>query len=195
VLATDRGGGEPGWQPYCDRGHWAYTDSGWCWVSDYSWGWAPFHYGRWFRPQPLGLVLGAGHRLGAWLVSWRYANSYCGWACVASHRVLSSGIRLHVFRSSVGFNFGFGLRADRFLFVPIDRCNDRFPSHFRVPHREVTKIYNTTVVNNTIIRGHNNTLINRGVPVDRVAAATHTEIKPNPHSRERGSSGFDATGT
>ena len=35
------------WQPYCERGRWLYTDSGWYWASDYSWGWAPFHYGRW----------------------------------------------------------------------------------------------------------------------------------------------------
>src|SRR5437763_1893906 len=35
------------WQPYCDYGHWAYTDCGWYWQSSYSWGWAPFHYGRW----------------------------------------------------------------------------------------------------------------------------------------------------
>ena len=39
----------PGWQPYCDHGHWVYTDCGWYWSSDYSWGWAPFHYGRWFQ--------------------------------------------------------------------------------------------------------------------------------------------------
>src|SRR5437899_882539 len=35
------------WQPYCDYGHWAYTDCGWYWQSSYSWGWAPFHYGGW----------------------------------------------------------------------------------------------------------------------------------------------------
>ena len=29
------------WQPYCDYGHWVYTDCGWYWSSSYSWGWAP----------------------------------------------------------------------------------------------------------------------------------------------------------
>src|SRR5205823_1869650 len=53
-----------------------------------------------------------------------------------------------------------------------------FPGHYRVAHREVTKIYNKTVVNNTIIRGNNNTIINRGVPVEKVAAAAHTTIRP-----------------
>ena len=35
-----------GWRPYCDGGHWIFSDCGWYWHSDYSWGWAPFHYGR-----------------------------------------------------------------------------------------------------------------------------------------------------
>ena len=43
-----------GWQPYCDNGHWVYTDCGWYWVSGYSWGWATFHYGRWFHNQRYG---------------------------------------------------------------------------------------------------------------------------------------------
>jgi len=47
-----------------------------------------------------------------------------------------------------------------------------------VEHREVTKIYNTTIINNQIIRGGNHNLINRGVPVDRVAAASHQDIRP-----------------
>jgi len=29
----------PLWQPYCDGGHWVYTDCGWYWSSGYSWGW------------------------------------------------------------------------------------------------------------------------------------------------------------
>jgi hypothetical protein len=44
---------DSGWRPYCDRGHWVYTDCGWYWDSDYSWG-VTFHYGRWFRHGRLG---------------------------------------------------------------------------------------------------------------------------------------------
>jgi len=44
---------DSGWRPYCDRGHWVYTDCGWYWDSDYSWG-ATFHYGRWFRHSRYG---------------------------------------------------------------------------------------------------------------------------------------------
>lgn len=65
-----------------------------------------------------------------------------------------------------------------FTFVGMDHFHDRYPARYRVQHREVTKIYNTTIVNNRIIHGNNNTLINRGVPVDRVARASHQDIRP-----------------
>src|SRR5207302_3435873 len=67
----------PGWRPYCDRGHWAYTDSGWYWMSDYSWGWAPFHYGRWFQHERLGWCWTPDNVWGPAWVSWRYSNNYC----------------------------------------------------------------------------------------------------------------------
>lgn len=57
---------DSGWQPYCDRGQWVYTDCGWYWNSDYAWG-ATFHYGRWFRDARLGGAGGRtrlGHRRG-----------------------------------------------------------------------------------------------------------------------------------
>ena len=44
---------DPDWSPYCDRGHWVYTDYGWYWDSDYAWG-VTFHYGRWFRSAQFG---------------------------------------------------------------------------------------------------------------------------------------------
>src|SRR5213075_435330 len=47
----------------------------------------------------------------------------------------------------------------------------------RLPPTEVHNVYNhTTVINNTTVV--NNTIVNRGVPVERVAAVTHTTIKP-----------------
>src|SRR5262249_35280204 len=60
----------PEWQPYCDRGHWVYSDCGWYWLSDYSWGWAPFHYGRWFRHNRLGWCWQPDRVWGPSWVSW-----------------------------------------------------------------------------------------------------------------------------
>jgi len=62
--------------------------------------------------------------------------------------------------------------------VPVGHFHDRDVYHHRMPHREVTKIYAGTTIHNQIIRGNNNNLINRGIPVDRVAAASHTQIHP-----------------
>ena len=168
----------PGWTPYGDRGHWAYTDCGWCWVSDYSWGWAPFHYGRWFRNSHYGWCWAPDTVWGPAWVSWRYSDAYCGWAPLPPSACYRPGFGFTYFGRSVGFGFTFGLGAGRFTFVSMDHFHDHNPARFRVEHREVTKIYNTTVINNQIIRGNNNTLINRGIPVERVAAATHTDIRP-----------------
>lgn len=168
----------PGWQPYSDRGHWAYTDCGWCWVSDYSWGWAPFHYGRWFRNSHWGWCWAPDTVWSPAWVSWRYSDAYCGWAPLPPSACYRPGFGFTFRGRSVGFNFGFGIGVNRFVFVPLNHFHDRFPSRYRMEHREVTKIYNTTTINNRLIRGNNNTLINRGVPVDRVALATHTDIRP-----------------
>ena len=167
-----------GWSPYADRGHWAYTDCGWCWVSDYSWGWAPFHYGRWFRNAHYGWCWAPDTVWGPAWVSWRYSDAYCGWAPLPPSACYRPGFGFSYYGRSVGFTFGFGLSASHFTFVGMSHFHDRYPARYRVEHREVTKIYNTTIINNQIIRGANHNLINRGVPVDRVAAATHQEIRP-----------------
>ncbi len=167
-----------GWTPYGDRGHWAYTDCGWCWVSDYSWGWAPFHYGRWFHNAHYGWCWAPDTVWGPAWVSWRYSDAYCGWAPLPPSACYRPGFGFTYYGRSVGFSFGFGLRVNSFTFVGMNHFHDRNPARFRVEHREVTKIYNTTVINNQIIRGNNNTLINRGVPVERVAAASHQAIRP-----------------
>ena len=168
----------PGWTPYSDRGHWAYTDCGWCWVSDYSWGWAPFHYGRWFRNAHYGWCWAPDTVWGPAWVSWRYSDAYCGWAPLPPSACYRPGFGFTYYGRSVGFSFGFGLRANNFTFVGLGHFRDRNPGRYRVQHREVTKIYNTTIINNQIIRGGNHNLINRGVPVDRVARATHQDIRP-----------------
>ena len=60
-----------GWRPYCDGGHWVYTDAGWFWQSDYSWGWAPFHYGRWYQHPRCGWVWTPDRVWGPAWVTWR----------------------------------------------------------------------------------------------------------------------------
>ena len=47
------------WQPYCDHGHWVYSDAGWYWLSDYSWGGRHFTTAAGFT---IRITAGAGGR-------------------------------------------------------------------------------------------------------------------------------------
>ena len=58
---------DPFWRPYCQAGHWAYTDQGWFWASDYPWGDVVFHYGRWARHPGFGWVWVPDY---TWAPSW-----------------------------------------------------------------------------------------------------------------------------
>ncbi|MEY2466059.1 MAG: hypothetical protein QOD03_580 [Verrucomicrobiota bacterium] len=165
------------WQPYGDHGHWVYSDCGWYWVSDYSWGWAPFHYGRWFRNSHWGWCWAPDTVWGPSWVSWRYADDYCGWAPLPPTACYRPGGGFTYYGASVGISFGFGLSVGHYTFVPTGRFCDPHPYRYRADHRNVTKIYNKTIVVNQIVSGNNNTVINKGIPVDRVARASHTKIE------------------
>ena len=166
-----------GWAPYFDGGRWVYTDFGWYWVSDYSWGWAPFHYGRWFRHASWGWCWAPDTVWGPSWVSWRYSDAYCGWAPLPPGAYFTFGIGLtyHGHHCHDWHDMGLGPHHGHFVaWRDFDRHGLR---RHAVGDRERTTIYrNTTVVNNTIV--NNNTVINRGVPRDRVAAATRRDIRP-----------------
>ncbi len=66
------------WGPYVN-GHWAWTPTGWAWVSYDPWGWAPYHYGRWDFVVDIGWFWIPGRIWsGAW-VSYAVGPSYIGW--------------------------------------------------------------------------------------------------------------------
>jgi hypothetical protein len=168
----------PGWRPYCDRGRWIWSDSGWYWYSDYSWGWAPFHYGRWCDYPRLGWVWVPDSHWGPSWVSWRYSSSYCGWAPLPPACHYRPGFGFSYYGSSVGFSFGFdfGLSFHHYNYVPFNRFCDRSPGlHVLRPERARAIHRETTVVNNYVV-GNNNTIINNGIGRDRVAAATRGVI-------------------
>ncbi|EEF59233.1 DUF6600 domain-containing protein [Pedosphaera parvula] len=163
-----------GWQPYCDRGRWLYTDCGWYWQSDYSWGWAPFHYGRWFCDNNRGWMWCPGRTWGPAWVSWRNSSDYCGWAPLPPQAHWSG----HGFRYGnrpVGVGFEFGLRANQYCFVPVERFCDYAPYRYRASAGQSAKFYhNTTVVNNFTFKDHK--IINQGIDPKHVAAVSHTQV-------------------
>jgi hypothetical protein len=164
------------WQPYCNGGHWVYTDDGWFWQSDYSWGWATFHYGRWHRHERCGWVwLPDTVWAPAW-VTWRVSGDHCGWAPLPPHADFDARLGFRFNGVSVRADFDFGLRADRFTFVALKDFNDRDLGHRRLPATQARNVYNqTTILNNYTV--NNNVIVNRGIAVERVAAVTHGEIK------------------
>jgi hypothetical protein len=168
---------DTGWQPYCDHGHWVYTDSGWYWLSDYSWG-ATFHYGRWFRDARIGWCWWPDTVWAPSWVAWRYSDDYCGWAPLPPHTVYREGVGIFYNGVAVGADFDFGLSVNFFTFVPTRNFCDPHPHNFRVAPAEVAQIYNrTTVINNFGVNSHDRTFVNNGIPPERISAVTHTEIR------------------
>ena len=169
-----------GWQPYCDRGHWAYSDCGWYWASDYSWG-VTFHYGRWFRDAHQGWCWWPDTVWAPSWVTWRYSNDYCGWAPLPPFAVYRPGVGFVYHGSGVSIGFDFGLAANFFTFVPTRNFCDPHPRRYRVEARDETRIYNqTTVINNFNFDSHNRTIINHGIEVQHITDATRTPIHPVP---------------
>ena len=165
----------PTWRPYCDSGRWVYTDCGWYWLSGYSWGWAPFHYGRWFQHHRLGWCWAPDTVWGPSWVSWRYGSSYCGWAPLPPGAWYRPGIGLTFRGRHVSASFGFGLGVGSFAFVDLGHFRDTHLNRHALPRQQAVQIYDRTVVSTRIV-GDRHGVINHGIPVSRVAAATGTEI-------------------
>lgn len=168
---------EHDWRPYCHRGRWLYTDLGWYWHSDYSWGWIAFHYGRWFHHPRWGWCWYPDYVWAPAWVSWRYSPGFCGWAPLPPTAWYRPGFGFYYHGRSVGVGFDFGISSTWFTFVSWDRFCDSRPWHHRLPHSRVTQIINNTTIVNNIVTGDNNTIINRGVPVDFVRRHAGTEIR------------------
>ena len=164
-----------GWRPYCDGGHWVYTDAGWYWQSDYSWGWAPFHYGRWYLHPRSGWVWLPDRVWGPAWVTWRVAGDTCGWAPLPPRAEFDLRLGWRFNGVSVGANFDFGLGINAFAFVALgDFCSHDL-GYRCLPPARVTAIYRqTSIINNYVV--NNNAVVNRGIAVERVAAASRVPV-------------------
>jgi len=162
----------PTWRPYCDRGHWIWTDCGWYWYSDYSWGWAPFHYGRWCSYPRVGWFWVPDTCWGPSWVSWRHTGSYCGWAPLPPAACFVAGVGFCHGGARVGFGFDFAIGAGFYTFLPFGNFCDRNPGSHFVSGSRATVIYNNSTVINNYTVNHNGTVVNHGAGVDQVALAT-----------------------
>jgi hypothetical protein len=171
---------DSGWRPYCDRGHWVYTDSGWYWDSDYSWG-ITFHYGRWFRHDRFGWCWMPDTTWAPSWVAWRSADDYCGWAPLPPFAVFTPGVGFFYRGRACSADFDFGLGADFFVFVAPEHFCDRRPRQYCAPPERVREVFHrTTIVNNwdSHDHGRDHVIVNGGIDVNRLAAASHHPIEP-----------------
>lgn len=165
-----------GWRPYCDGGHWMYSDAGWYWQSEYSWGWAPFHYGRWHLHNRCGWVWAPDTVWGPSWVSWRTSGDYCGWAPLPPHAAFDAGFGWRFNGVRVGLDFDFGLRPEHFTFVGFNDFTRHDLGRRHLAGAEVTRVYSHTTVVNNYTTTRDRMVVNRGIPVERVSNATRTEI-------------------
>ncbi|MBI3866984.1 MAG: hypothetical protein HY299_00495 [Verrucomicrobia bacterium] len=165
----------PGWRPYQHGGRWVWSDFGWYWVSDYPWGWATFHYGRWFSTSGLGWVWAPDTVWGPSWVCWRRTSSHCGWAPLPPGAYFSGGSWFNRGRR-VDFEFGFGIGALDFAFLPWGRFCDPSPRHFYASAAHASSLYHQSVVVNNTVLGNNNSVVFQGPGQSAVALASRTPV-------------------
>ena len=135
---------EDDFMPYGTQGHWVLTEYGNTWVSDYPWGWATFHYGRWHYDDYYGWEWIPGYEWAPAWVSWREGGGYYSWA------PLMPGISI-----SLAFGSGYHVPNRYWVCAPQAYINSPNIRNYYVPHtRMVTIIRNTTIINNTYVRGN-----------------------------------------
>ena len=164
------------WQPYCQNGHWIWTDCGWYWDSGYSWGWAAFHYGRWSRNDGYGWVWTPDCTWGPSWVNWRECDSDIGWAPLPPLTSFTAGIGIHFDGFGVSFDLNYGLSEDAYCFVPHEKFCEQNLADYKTPRTRVKNIYkNTTVINNSYTY-NNSQIVNHGPSIDSVRSASSRKV-------------------
>jgi hypothetical protein len=165
------------WRPYCNDGHWVWTDQGWFFENDYRWGWAAFHYGRWHHHDRMGWVWQPDTEWAPAWVSWRHSDSYYGWAPLPPDTHFDAEVGFSFHSKHVGFNFDFGLTERDYTFVPSDRFLEGNLAIVALDSGHSRTVFKqTTIVNNTYVY-NDNRVINNGVPVHEVAQRTNRKIE------------------
>ena len=153
-----------GWRPY-SNGYWDYTDEyGWVWVSNEEWGWATYHYGRWaFDPQ-YGWVWVPGRVWGPAWVSFRYGDSYVGWAPLPPEGY--DDVPSYGYEPTINVAF--------WNFVPRQHFNDRYVNRYYDYHNNNNYFYKTkNVTNITVI---NNRVVNNSINVNNFERDTRQRV-------------------
>jgi hypothetical protein len=126
---------EAGWRPYW-QGRWAWTPSGYTWVSYEPWGWVPYHYGRWCSLPGYGWAWRPGGVYSPAWVYWNWSSGWAGWVPMGYYSHFydpwnRDGFRFGVYGWAGG---GWGLYSD-WNFAPVHCFRDRnFRGQLRTGH-------------------------------------------------------------
>ncbi|NIM89471.1 MAG: hypothetical protein GTO17_00810 [Candidatus Aminicenantes bacterium] len=154
-----------GWRPYT-RGHWVWTDYGWTWISDLRWGWACFHYGRWAWDRGLGWFWVPGTTWGPAWVTWRWSNTYIGWAPLPPD-IGFVGLRI--------VSLPYVLPNTYWIFIDGRYFMSPYVYRYVLPfERNVTIINYTVIRTNIYIEDYG--VVNRGVDPDHIRRVTRRSI-------------------
>ena len=154
------------WRPY-SRGHWAWTDYGWTWVSIERWGWIAYHYGRWGWDGRMGWFWVPDVVWGPSWVAWRWGDGHIGWAPLPPGADFNPGR-------------GFGRRqwdipGHHWNFVRGRDFMDRSLDRWILPIERNVTIVNLTVFN-VNVNVKDNRVFNDGVGVDQVRRWTNRTV-------------------
>ncbi|PWU08103.1 MAG: hypothetical protein C5B50_30190 [Verrucomicrobia bacterium] len=172
--------GHPEWRPYCDNGHWLWTDCGWYWNSSYPWGWAPFHYGRWFHHERFGWQWQPARAWAPAWVCWREAPQYCGWAPLPPEAKFAVDTGWTFRGQQVDEHCDFGLPAAAFGFVPLAHLVDVHLVAILKVGQQAAQIFASSTIFNAIVVDAHKRVINPGIEVTKVETAAHLTLRPRP---------------
>lgn len=155
------------WRPYT-RGHWAWTDYGWTWVSLERWGWIAYHYGRWGWDRRMGWFWVPDVIWGPAWVAWRWGDVHIGWAPLppGGNFVPGRGFGRH----------DWDIPGHYWSFVNGRDFMDRSLDRWVLPVERNVTIINRTVVNvNINVRGDK--VHNDGVDPEQVRRMTSRTVE------------------
>ena len=177
------------WRPYCDAGHWLYTDNGMYWESDYPWGGIAFHYGRWaFRGRWVWVP--AYEYAPAWVV-WRHSEGYVGWAPIPPGWVpvppgavfVGGGWQFNGRSVAVGFDFG--LSPTLFIFIGGEYCLDRDFHRHELHGDDWRRVYGRSEVSNLVRDEHGSGFRVKSLERDQVEHWVGRKVEPVRHEEIR----------
>lgn len=157
---------DPYWQPYLGSGCWKWTNLGWYWDSAYPWGWAAFHYGRWVLLSDIGWVWVPDTVWGPAWVSWRFDDSYCGWAPLPPGYDYYKGKGFRHHDEYVDYKHGWDLNSDCYVFVPRDRFMDRDMKPYALDRDRRKEIYKHSMAPDRPYDFSGDYIVNRGPSAD-----------------------------